>query len=215
MLRALALAATIALVTPGLSAAQDHHDEHHQGGPPPHPGGPPPHPSGPPPGFAPHGPPAGGAMMAPHPPGPPAAMNREVVRPMDHPVEHPIERSVERPFERPMDRPIDRSVERPMERREGPPPGTAFSHRDHDREVERVHARPFFYPPGYGYRRWEVGAALPPVFLMQDYWYADWDALGLDPPPPGYQWVRYGPDLLLVDVTTGQVAEVEYDVFYE
>jgi Ni/Co efflux regulator RcnB len=227
MLRALALAATIALVTPGLSAAQDHHDEHHQGGPPPHPAGPPPHPPGPPPGFAPHGPPAGGAMMAPHPPGPPAAVNREMGRP-DHPAEHPMERSVEhpfdrppersveRPFERPMNRPMDGSVERPMDRRMGPPPGTAeFSHRDHDREVERVHARPFFYPPGYGYRRWEVGAALPPVFLMQDYWYADWDALGLDPPPPGYQWVRYGPDLLLVDVTTGQVAEVEYDVFYE
>jgi Ni/Co efflux regulator RcnB len=102
-----------------------------------------------------------------------------------------------------------------MEHRMGPPPGAAAQFNYRGREVERVHVRPFFYPPGYGYRRWEVGAALPPAFLVQDYWYPDWDALGLDPPPPGYQWVRYGPDLLLVDVITGQVAEVAYDVFYE
>jgi len=75
--------------------------------------------------------------------------------------------------------------------------------------------RPFLYPPGFGYRRWEVGAALPPRFLARDYWYADWAGLGLDPPPPGYQWVRYGPDLLLVNVITGQVADVAYGVFYD
>jgi hypothetical protein len=32
--------------------------------------------------------------------------------------------------------------------------------------------------------------------------------------PPDYQWVRYGPDLLLVDLTTGEVIDVVYDVFY-
>jgi Ni/Co efflux regulator RcnB len=211
MLRTLALAATIALVTPGLAAAQDHRDEHHQGGPPPHPGGPPAHPAGPPPGFAPHGPPPSGAMMAPHPPGPPAAM----IRPPDRPVEHPMEHPVAGPVERSVERPIERHMEGPMEHRMGPPPGDAARFNYRDREVERVHIRPFIYPPGYGYRRWDVGAALPPVFLLQDYWYGDWDALGLDPPPPGYEWVRYGPDLLLVDVTTAQVAEVAYDVFYE
>lgn len=176
MLRSLAIAAMLALVAPGLALAQDHPDEHHQGGPP-HPGGPPPrpmpHPGGPPPGVGPHGPP--GAMMAPHPPGPPAAM----VRPM------------------------------------GPPPGVAARFSYHGREIERVHVRPFIYPPGFAYRRWEVGAALPPAFLVRDYWYTDWAALGFDPPPPGFQWVRYGPDMLLVNEITGQVAEVQYDVFYE
>jgi Ni/Co efflux regulator RcnB len=29
----------------------------------------------------------------------------------------------------------------------------------------------------------------------------------------GYQWVRYGPDLLLVDIATGQVVDVRYGVF--
>jgi hypothetical protein len=176
MLRMLAVAASIALMVPGLALAQEEHrDEHHQGGPP-HPGGPPPHPmphpGGPVPRAVPHGP-LGGAMGGPHPSGAPAAM----VRP-------------------------------------GPSGGAArFSYRGHD--IERVHIHPFIYPPGFAYRRWAVGAALPPIFLARDYWYADWAALGMDPPPPGYQWVRYGPDLLLVNVITGQVADVAYDVFYE
>ena len=55
---------------------------------------------------------------------------------------------------------------------------------------------------------------LPPVFLVPGYFYADWAALGLPPPQPGYQWVRYGPDLLLVDVSTGQVVDVVYGAFY-
>jgi Ni/Co efflux regulator RcnB len=74
--------------------------------------------------------------------------------------------------------------------------------------------RPGGPPPGaarFSYR----GAALPPLFFARDYWYADWAGLGLDPPPPGYQWVRYGPDLLLVNVITGQVADVAYGVFYD
>jgi Nickel/cobalt transporter regulator len=79
---------------------------------------------------------------------------------------------------------------------------------------ERVRTAPFVYPRGWGYQRWAVGAFLPPVFLVRDYWYPDWDLIGLPPPPPDYQWVRYGPDLLLVDLTTGEVIDVVYDVFY-
>jgi Ni/Co efflux regulator RcnB len=94
----------------------------------------------------------------------------------------------------------------------GGPPGDHFSYRGH--MVERIHINPFVYPQGWAYRRWEVGAALPPIFLAREYWYADWAALGMAPPPPGFEWVRYGPDLLLVDVNSGQVADVAYDVFY-
>jgi Ni/Co efflux regulator RcnB len=100
-----------------------------------------------------------------------------------------------------------------MVRPPGPPPGARFTYRG--RDIERIHIRPFVYPPGFGYRRWEVGAALPPLFLAREYWYADWAALGMDPPPPGYEWVRYGPDLLLVNIDTGQVVDVAYDVFYD
>jgi hypothetical protein len=68
-----------------------------------------------------------------------------------------------------------------------------------------VRTAPFVYPPGWGDRRWEVGAFLPPFFLVRDYWYPDWGLIGLPPPPPDYQWVRYGSDLLLVDLTSGEV----------
>ena len=94
----------------------------------------------------------------------------------------------------------------------GGPPGPRFTF--HGRDIERIHRDPFIYPPGWAYRRWAVGGLLPPLFLVRDYWYPDWAALGLPPPPPGAEWVRYGPDLLMVDVTSGQVLDVAYDVFY-
>ena len=93
----------------------------------------------------------------------------------------------------------------------GPPGGHQFTW--HGREFHRVHIAPFVYPGGWGYRRWAVGAVLPPLFLTPAYFYADWATLGLDPPQPGFQWVRYGPDLLLVNVTTGEVVETIPDVF--
>jgi Nickel/cobalt transporter regulator len=90
--------------------------------------------------------------------------------------------------------------------------GPRFTYRGHD--IERIHIAPFVYPAGWAYRRWEVGGVLPPLFLARDYWYADWATLGLAAPEPGFQWVRYGPDLLLVNVMTGQVVDVAYGVFY-
>jgi hypothetical protein len=94
----------------------------------------------------------------------------------------------------------------------GPRPGGhQFSW--HGRSFNRVHLAPFAYPSGWGYRRWAVGAVLPALFLAPAYYYSDWATLGLDPPQPGFQWVRYGPDLLLVNVTTGAVVDTIYDAF--
>jgi Ni/Co efflux regulator RcnB len=68
---------------------------------------------------------------------------------------------------------------------------------------------PWAYPPGYGYRLWAVGAILPPLFWQRpDYYYTGWAEMGLPPPDPGYQYVEYGPDLLLVNVGTGEVVQV-------
>jgi Ni/Co efflux regulator RcnB len=94
----------------------------------------------------------------------------------------------------------------------GPNPGHQLSYKGH--MINQVHGSPFIYPPGWGYRRWGIGMALPALFLAPAYYYADWASLGLAEPPPGYQWVRYGPDLLLVDVNTGQVVDTVYDAFY-
>jgi Ni/Co efflux regulator RcnB len=72
----------------------------------------------------------------------------------------------------------------------------------------------FRYPPGYAYRRWTIGALLPSLFLGTSYYYDDWRGLGIDAPPPGRRWVRYGSDLLLVNVRTRRVEDVIYGVFY-
>ena len=94
----------------------------------------------------------------------------------------------------------------------GGPGGAQFNYRGH--AINRVHVAPFVYPAGWNYRRWAVGAILPPLFLVSAYYYADWAVLGLAAPEPGFQWVRYGPDLVLVNVTTGQIVDVVYGAFY-
>jgi Ni/Co efflux regulator RcnB len=87
-----------------------------------------------------------------------------------------------------------------------------FSYRG--RTFNRFRAAPFVYPAGWGYRRWSIGAFLPALFLSQQYYLYDYGAYSLGPPPPGCQWVRYGPDALLVNVYTGAVVDVAYGVFW-
>jgi Ni/Co efflux regulator RcnB len=77
-----------------------------------------------------------------------------------------------------------------------------------------IHGPVFHYPRGYRYRRWSIGLLLPGLFLSNAYYYNDWYGLGFGPPPPGYRWVRYGPDLLLVNIRTRRIADVIYGVFY-
>jgi Ni/Co efflux regulator RcnB len=72
----------------------------------------------------------------------------------------------------------------------------------------------FSFPSGFKYQTWTTGGILPPVFLAAPYFYDGYATLGLAPPPGGYQWVRYGPDLLLVNVHTGRIADVVDGVFY-
>jgi Ni/Co efflux regulator RcnB len=70
------------------------------------------------------------------------------------------------------------------------------------------------YPRGYKYRRWSIGLILPGLFLSDNYYYNNYAALGVGPPPPGYRWLRYGPDLLLVQRGSGRIADVIYGAFY-
>jgi Ni/Co efflux regulator RcnB len=77
----------------------------------------------------------------------------------------------------------------------------------------RYHGGPYHYPSGHHYRRWRIGQIVPLIFLQPEYVYDDYADLGFDDPPPGYEWVRYGPDMLLVNLDTGEVVDVEYGVF--
>jgi Ni/Co efflux regulator RcnB len=77
-----------------------------------------------------------------------------------------------------------------------------------------IHGPAFRYPAGFSYRLWVTGEILPPVFLTSAYFYDDYATLGLAPPPAGYRWVRYGPDVVLVNVTSGRIADTVDGVFY-
>jgi Ni/Co efflux regulator RcnB len=112
---------------------------------------------------------------------------------------------------------------RPQRPSPPPPPRPRppqWGHRPPHHFLSGGHWRPslrgpaYRYPPGFAYRRWATGAILPPLFLSGAYFYDNYAPLGLGPPPPGYRWVRYGPDLLLVNVVTGRVADVVDGAFY-
>ena len=193
MRRVLAIAAmAMTVLVPGLAAAQAPPGGQSHGGPP---HGAPAH--GPPPG--PHGPPPGPQLRAVHP-GPVGPVHAG-------PPGGPLHAG-------PPAGAVHVGPAGVAVHVGGPPgPGGQFMFRGHP--FNRVHLSPFAYPPGYAYRRWEAGGVLPPLFLVPAYYYTDWATLGLEPPPPGAQWVRYGPDLLLVDVSSGQVLDVAYGVFYD
>ena len=120
-------------------------------------------------------------------------------------------------------RPPPNPGNRPPGRPPAPPPRPrppSWGHRPPHHYLSQGRWRPsmrgpaFRYPPGFGYRRWVSGAVLPSVFLSSAYFNDNYAPLGLGPPPPGYRWVRYGPDLLLVNVVTGRIADVVDGAFY-
>jgi len=77
----------------------------------------------------------------------------------------------------------------------------------------RIHGPAFRYPRGWHARPWAIGAVLPALFLTNEYFYDDYNTIGLQAPAPGYRWIRYGDDLLLVNIRTGEVEDTAYDVF--
>jgi Ni/Co efflux regulator RcnB len=92
-----------------------------------------------------------------------------------------------------------------------------FSRRDYQfnaTATDRFHWGSYDRPDGWYYRRWGFGEYLPGAFWARDYWLTSWWLFDLAIPPYGFEWVRYGDDALLVNVYTGQILEVEYDVFY-
>jgi|SRR5579871_716070 len=69
-------------------------------------------------------------------------------------------------------------------------------------------------PPGWHYRRFLFGELFPLAWCGPGWWIDDYWWYELPVPPWGYAWVRNGPDALLVNVRTGRIVEVVYDVFY-
>ena len=75
---------------------------------------------------------------------------------------------------------------------------------------------PRYYGPngGYGYQRFSSGVILEPMFFGQDYWLDDPYAYRLPPAYGSYRWVRYYNDAVLVDLRSGMVVDVVYDIFW-
>lgn len=88
------------------------------------------------------------------------------------------------------------------------------SYRSYNRDIFRL---PRYYAPygwNYGYRRFTVGYTLNALLFDQRYWIGDPYSYRLPYADYPFEWVRYYNDALLVDVETGEVVDVVYDIFY-
>ena len=87
-------------------------------------------------------------------------------------------------------------------------------YRNQNRFIFRLNPYYSPYGYGYGYRRFGIGSILDSLLFGRNYWVSDPWQYRLPPAPPGYQWVRYYNDVLLVDTWNGHVVDVIYDFFW-
>ncbi len=82
------------------------------------------------------------------------------------------------------------------------------------RSPQRYRGYNYRPPPGFYSRSWVFGDILPRTWWTPDYRLNNWWDYGLPIPPIGYEWVRVGDDALLVDIYSGRVVQVAYDIFW-
>lgn len=84
-----------------------------------------------------------------------------------------------------------------------------------DRDRGRYRLPRYYAPGGYGhqYRRFGVGVGLTRSLYAESYWIDDPYHYRLPPAYGPYRWVRYYGDALLVDLRTGRVVDLVYDIF--
>lgn len=67
----------------------------------------------------------------------------------------------------------------------------------------------FYYDPyGWGYQPYSIGWRLWPAYYGRSFWIQDPWMYRLPYAPPGYVWVRYWNDALLVDTWSGEVVDM-------
>ena len=91
--------------------------------------------------------------------------------------------------------------------------GRTFAY--HGRTFRRFEVARYRWPRGYAYRRYAVGAYLPAVYWSPNYFIEDYGYYGLGPPPTDFEWIRYGPDIALIDLNSGAIAQLVYGAFDE
>ena len=86
--------------------------------------------------------------------------------------------------------------------------------RDYRRSHRNAYRRPAYRGPrGYRYRPVTVGYRFAPAYYGRNYWVNDWSNYRLGRPSRYQRWVRYGNDVVLVDIRTGRVLRV-YNGFF-
>jgi Ni/Co efflux regulator RcnB len=72
---------------------------------------------------------------------------------------------------------------------------------------------PYQRPAGWVAHHWAYGQILPRAYWASQFVLADYWLFSLEVPPVGYEWVRDDDDALLVNISTGEILQVEYGVF--
>lgn len=86
--------------------------------------------------------------------------------------------------------------------------------RDYRRSNRDAFRRPAYAGPrGYTYRPVSVGYRFQPSYYGRNYWVNDYRRYRLPAPARNAQWVRYGNDVVLVNVRNGRVLQV-YNRFF-
>jgi len=85
---------------------------------------------------------------------------------------------------------------------------------EHNFQASRsYHIGVYHHPHGWVAHRWVYGEVLPRAYWAAPYILADYWLFGLEIPPVGFEWVRDDTDAILVNISTGQILQVEYGVF--
>jgi hypothetical protein len=77
----------------------------------------------------------------------------------------------------------------------------------------RVRVEPYRFTAEHPYHRYRHGEVFPPALILGAFFIQDYLDLGLAQPPYGAEWVRFGPDAVLVDRRTGEVLDTVYGVY--
>ncbi len=90
-----------------------------------------------------------------------------------------------------------------------------YNWRDHRRRHRSLFHFGFYRDPfGWSYRPYSIGWRLWPSYYRSSYWLHDPWSYRLPYAPPGYRWIRYYDDALLVDTWDGTVVDVIRDFFW-
>jgi len=83
-----------------------------------------------------------------------------------------------------------------------------------DRHRSSFHIGVYYDPFGWNYRPYQIGWRLWPSYYSSRYWINDPWQYRLPYAPPGYVWVRYWDDAILVDRWSGEVVDVIQNFFW-